>query len=260
MDKTERYIEGVDYMLDEGTGPSISTDREVQQGILDGTPVMARVTVSRGYTDYDPESPWDDLDDENKEWWVDYIVRDHALALAILDYPPRYRQIIEAAQERSSDIEGALESAECALSELPPSHETWIGFILTLWLDGASHEEVIKVDDLDAAIEVAEERAQEWAEEGDWGDDGAKVTVHCQLFAAASDPDLDDPTWEDQLEVDIEPNHHNLILAAGGDPDCDHEWTADGEGGIDENPGVWSGDGTGIVTRRHCRLCGLRRT
>ena len=42
-------------------------------------------------------------------------------------------------------------------------------------------------------------------------------------------------------------------------PDCDHEWTSEGEGGCDENPGVWSLGGTTIQTREHCEHCGVTR-
>jgi len=43
-------------------------------------------------------------------------------------------------------------------------------------------------------------------------------------------------------------------------PDGEHDWTSEGEGGCDENPGVWSTGGTSLVIRSHCRSCGLHRT
>jgi len=39
----------------------------------------------------------------------------------------------------------------------------------------------------------------------------------------------------------------------------DHDWTGQGHGGLDENPGVWSAGGTGTRSEEHCRRCGLMR-
>jgi hypothetical protein len=50
-----------------------------------------------------------------------------------------------------------------------------------------------------------------------------------------------------------------LIAAAGGDTSCDHDWSAEGEGGCSENPGVWSTGGTSMVFHTHCTHCGLIR-
>ncbi len=61
------------------------------------------------------------------------------------------------------------------------------------------------------------------------------------------------------IEIEIDPHHEVLMERAGGDPDCDHDWTSEGEGGCGENPGVWSVGGTTLVIRAHCRRCGLRR-
>ena len=43
-------------------------------------------------------------------------------------------------------------------------------------------------------------------------------------------------------------------------PDGEHDWTAEGEGGCAENPGVWSHGGTAMSVGHHCRTCGLSRT
>lgn len=48
------------------------------------------------------------------------------------------------------------------------------------------------------------------------------------------------------------------MKCCGYNPD-DHDWTAEGEGGCDQNPGVWSTGGTSFVSFTHCRKCGLRR-
>jgi hypothetical protein len=81
----------------------------------------------------------------------------------------------------------------------------------------------------------------------------------------------------DDVEVDsgyhtvgIEPDHEDMIDKAvgkygdqaerscGNDPE-DHEWTSKGEGGCDQNPGVWATGGTSMLFASHCRKCGLHR-
>lgn len=105
-----------------------------------------------------------------------------------------------------------------------------------------------------AALTRAREYAEDWAREGEWGDDGAVVTVRYIL----SD---DNSEWpEESIGVEIEPDHDALIRAAGGDASCVHAWTGEGEGGCDENPGVWSLGGTAISISEHCTQCGLHRT
>jgi hypothetical protein len=105
-----------------------------------------------------------------------------------------------------------------------------------------------------AAVELARKYAEDWAREGDWGDDGAIVTVYYTLS------DKYDEWLEESVEVEIEPDHDALIAAAGGDTDCEHEWTREGEGGCDQNPGIWSLGGTTVQIRSHCTRCGLIRT
>lgn len=39
-----------------------------------------------------------------------------------------------------------------------------------------------------------------------------------------------------------------------------HSWTRAFEGGLKENPGVWSTGGTTLVSSARCRHCGMRRT
>lgn len=47
------------------------------------------------------------------------------------------------------------------------------------------------------------------------------------------------------------------------EPECveglTHAWTRRGEGGCDQNPGVWSLGGTAYEFSAHCRYCGVRR-
>lgn len=47
---------------------------------------------------------------------------------------------------------------------------------------------------------------------------------------------------------------HGCALSAD-----DHDWSSEGEGGLEDNPGVWSTGGTSLLTREHCTRCGLHR-
>ena len=118
--------------------------------------------------------------------------------------------------------------------------------------DGGSTE-TVEFDECPSADEIAE-ACRDWVEGGEWGDNGVSVQVSWTLTDAA-DEEID-AGIED---VDIEPNHDALIRAVGGDADCRHDWTSEGEGGCKENPGVWSTGGTSMVFRAHCTICGLIR-
>lgn len=109
------------------------------------------------------------------------------------------------------------------------------------------------------AMREAQEETESWVRECDeYGDEGASV----RAWFALED---DESEWpEKSIEVEIEPNHEALIRAAMGDEGCglnpdDHDWTAEGEGGLTENPGVWAGSGTSMTFRTHCTTCGLQR-
>jgi hypothetical protein len=108
----------------------------------------------------------------------------------------------------------------------------------------------LEAEDMDEAIEKAEEEVRG----GEWGDDGAVVSV--QIEQLRHDGTV---YHEVEIDVEIEPDHDALIRAAGGNPDCDHDWTSEGEGGLDENPGVWSMGGTTMTFASHCRHCGLHK-
>lgn len=132
-------------------------------------------------------------------------------------------------------------------------------YILNMYDDGGSSHEVDfgtdRPDESDIHSEI-----EDWVEDGDWGEDGASVSVGWSL---EEDGDEIDDGW---YTVEIEPSHSCLIAKAtgrdsrscGDDPD-DHDWTAEGEGGCTENPGVWSVGGTGMTFNTHCRKCGLHR-
>lgn len=113
------------------------------------------------------------------------------------------------------------------------------------------HSETLDADDMDEAVEMAEELCRG----GSWGDEGASVRVWVTEEDATGEE-----TDRRDLTVEIEPDHDTMIRRAGGDPDCDHDWTSEGEGGCDQNPGVWSTGGTSMSFASHCRTCGLHRT
>lgn len=126
--------------------------------------------------------------------------------------------------------------------------------------DGASIESVeIAADSIEDARSQIEGECELWVEEGDWGPTGGSVRVKWTLW------DQDDEVDSGWCCVEIEPLHDVLIRRAcyghdycGDDPD-DHDWTSQGEGGCDQNPGVWSRGGTTIAIHTHCRRCGLMR-
>ena len=98
------------------------------------------------------------------------------------------------------------------------------------------------------------EECKEWVSDGEWGNNGADVEVMWNL------------TDEDGDEIDsgsesiyVEPNHDELIRLAGGDVDCEHEWSSENEGGCSQNPGVWSLGGTKLQFNSTCEKCGLHR-
>lgn len=124
------------------------------------------------------------------------------------------------------------------------------------------HSEYLDATDMDEAVDMAEELARG----GDWGIGGASISV----WVSETDEDGNEIDRRN-LTVEIEPDHASLIRAAcrdaysdkwehccGDDPE-DHDWTSEGEGGLDENPGVWSTGGTSMSFASHCRKCGLHR-
>lgn len=120
--------------------------------------------------------------------------------------------------------------------------------------DDAGGDETMDFYDRPSAAEIAK-ACRDWVEGGEWGDEGARVLVSWSL--ANADGDEIDSGDED---VEVEADEDEMIRAAGGDPNCRHDWTAEGEGGCDENPGVWSTGGTSMMYREHCRRCGIIRT
>lgn len=128
--------------------------------------------------------------------------------------------------------------------------------------------------------EQIEEQIEEWVRCGDWGSDGAVIETTWKMYAVTETvtvDESDDDEQEEEVEedreeidhgwhdVDIEPDHERMIsrtcgyAGCGSNPD-DHDWTSEGEGGCDDNPGVWTTGGTSFTFSSHCRKCGLHRT
>jgi hypothetical protein len=139
---------------------------------------------------------------------------------------------------------------------------------LNLRDEQSSHVIEIEAHDDDDAINIANDTVQgeadEWCSNGSWGAHGASVCVWWTL-TDNDGKELD----RGSVTVEIEPDYPMLIKdAVGSRPpedfcgyeDDDHEWTSEGLGGCDSNPGVWSTGGTSMVFKTHCKNCGLRRT
>jgi len=85
-------------------------------------------------------------------------------------------------------------------------------------------------------------------EDADYGHGDYRVTIRWEATDADGD-EIDGGTYEMTGETE--------------EPPCpaadEHDWTSEGEGGCDSNPGVWSTGGTGMNFHSHCRACGLKR-
>lgn len=109
--------------------------------------------------------------------------------------------------------------------------------------------------DLDAeTMEEAIAEARDWIRAGDYPAEGCRIRVRVEQLRY--DGEVNRVVT---INVEIEPDHDALIRVAGGNTDCDHDWTSQGEGGCDSNPGVWSCGGTKMTFARHCRHCGLHK-
>ena len=133
--------------------------------------------------------------------------------------------------------------------------------------DGVTETKVIEADDMDSIRFQADEATEAWMQGGEWGDDGALVSAQWSIIALSEIDENADLSGDlyNNVEIEIEPNHAGKIKEAmsgtdscGDDPD-DHDWTADGEGGLKENPGVRGKGGTIMTFDSHCRRCGLHR-
>ena len=84
--------------------------------------------------------------------------------------------------------------------------------------DGGHQETIEGVTTMAEALEEAAEMCRE----GEWGDEGALISV----WVEEVDEDGKQIDRED-IEVSIEPDHEEMIRRAGGDTDCEHEWNSE---------------------------------
>jgi hypothetical protein len=111
----------------------------------------------------------------------------------------------------------------------------------------------------------AEEAAREYVEDGDWGDwgDGDEsfaINVGAGRVAlfVDDDGDLDTKRYDwDGFVIVQHPDEPSCDAADDGE----HRWANPHEmvGGIEENPGVWGGQGCSISTVEVCLLCGTAK-
>jgi len=125
---------------------------------------------------------------------------------------------------------------------------------LTTYDDSGTEVHEIDADTEEKMREVAEEICGDiltsWESDGDYEERTMRWAI-----TDWSGCEVDSDSYTVQIDAD----HDRLIRDAGGDADCDHDWTSEGEGGCIENPGVYSRGGTTISTSDHCRKCGLHR-
>lgn len=113
----------------------------------------------------------------------------------------------------------------------------------------------IDAESLESAEQQATEETRDWVEGGDWGDEGASVSAWWTLY----DEDGDEVA-DGSVTVEIAVNEDAIIPETDcGDTVDDHEWTSEGMGGCDKNPGVWSLGGTAMLFKERCIHCGLVR-
>jgi hypothetical protein len=127
----------------------------------------------------------------------------------------------------------------------------------------------VEADSDDEAKASVPAYVEDWAQEGDWDDEGDRVSVYWELHPGKTVGG----GWiaAGRQVVDIPHNYVGLVLLAVRESHfgehaqdeedrvlrCDHEWV--GVGGCDENPGVWSEGGTAVRIVERCGVCGLRR-
>lgn len=118
-----------------------------------------------------------------------------------------------------------------------------------LYSEDATEKDIFAPD-----LAAATKKLEAWLRGGEWGEEGARVTG--EVTRLRGDRLIEDESAT--VTVEIEPDHITLMRRAGAS-DCDHEWSSEGEEGCWENPGVWSGGGTSIISSVHCIHCGLKR-
>lgn len=106
------------------------------------------------------------------------------------------------------------------------------------------------------------EAAEQYVEDGDYGDSGGIVEVSywkraiCMYKDEDGEEDIDDDVKIDYETIDVE-------IQTPEPPCCQeegHNWESPHEllGGLEENPGVW-GHGAGVIENTVCSNCGMQR-
>jgi len=139
---------------------------------------------------------------------------------------------------------------------------------------GDTNRAKIEVQSLEQAFQAASTATEEWIEGGDWGNEGAEVCAYFSL-ELPDNFDLNELAdflgeftlanflancidSDDRITVIIDPDEDALMP----NTECPgHEWesTVEVDGGLTENPGVFSHGGTRMSFASHCIHCGLRR-
>jgi hypothetical protein len=180
-------------------------------------------------------------DDDDEEWW---IVRDLA---------NEYVKTWNGNQRTTAHAEAFRYRSADAAQEFGSRRSTDQVLRQTMTYQATSEDG----GDCDIDAETMEEaiaEARDWIRAGDYPAEGCRIRVRVEQLRY--DGEVHHAV---AINVEIEPDHDTLIRAAGGNADCDHDWTSEGEGGLDENPGVWSCGGTTMKFASHCRHCGLHR-
>lgn len=121
-----------------------------------------------------------------------------------------------------------------------------------VWVADDGNGGPIVYDDADSA----EDAAQEYVDDGDWGDDSAG----CYTIYTWPGYYVGEAYVEDREDRDS----HNIVVDPD-EPDCDdgheHDWCTPHAvlGGIKSNPGCWA-HGGGVIAKEICRHCGLLKT
>lgn len=105
--------------------------------------------------------------------------------------------------------------------------------------------------EIEIEADTAQEAAQEYVDGGDWGDGTSTIwiDVSCTPLDENGEKVTDEAKW---VTITLEPDEPKCSDGKG------HDWTSEGEGGLEENPGVF-GNGGGVLIYQHCRNCGLRK-
>ena len=103
--------------------------------------------------------------------------------------------------------------------------------------------------------ETGREAAQQYVDDGDWGDRSETCWIEVHTWQEEEDEDGD--------TVRINERTYTITLEAE-EPDCidghEHRWRTPYSllGGLKENPGVW-GHGGGVICNEVCTLCGCKK-